>query len=130
MLGKARRGSIPRLDTTTLQQGEATMTTTNPSLHDFMVATPQSLAKQQHDLLLAHTLSVLDRARDAIKCGKYDDVDTFYSGSGDGYGSDNDCLQFSYTEGENKDILMTLNKLKELHDIAYPKKTTAGTKKS
>lgn len=88
-------------------------------LESLLETTPQSLAKLQHDELKKHAIAVLLRVADLIGDEKYDEVDshTFYSPSGDGYGMDNNCIDFKVGE-DHKDILDIVEKLRTLKALS------------
>ena len=88
-------------------------------LKDLMNLNVSNLAKAQHEELKKHVIHVLEKVLDAVKDEKYDDIKdmTFESPSGDGWGMDNDCINFSYSNGDKMDVMEVVYELKRLKEI-------------
>ena len=84
-------------------------------LKELMSTDVDTLAKKQHDALKEHVLSVLDEIADLVENEKYEqnEVRTFSSPAGDGYGLDNDVIDFGYGD-DHLDILEVAEVLKNL----------------
>ena len=88
------------------------------NIHEMLKLTPESLAKAQYDELKKHALQVLSEVSSLIYEDKFGSLDkfTFFSPSGDGYGLDNNCINFG-TDDEVKDIADVVNRLVELRGM-------------
>jgi protein-tyrosine phosphatase len=90
------------------------------SLFTLLSTTPESLAKLQYDSLKAHAIVVLQSALRNVTQDTPDKIKTFHSPAGDGYGRDNDCIDFAYPGTDEpldiKEITEKLLHLKELTD--------------
>ena len=88
------------------------------NLKQIMEVNPITLAELQHKELKKHALSVLDGVRSLIENEKYDEIEKllFYSPAGDGYGSDNNCINFDYgvNGNEGMDIEEVVDRLQSL----------------
>lgn len=84
-------------------------------LKELMSTDVDTLAKKQHDALKEHVLSVLDEIADIVENEKYEQIEvhTFSSPAGDGYGLDNDVIDFGYGD-DHLDILEVAEVLKNL----------------
>lgn len=78
----------------------------NKELKNIMSITIENLAKTQHDALKRHVINVLDTVKKCIEKEQYDQIEdlTFESPAGDGWGLDNQVIDFSYKDDENMDI--------------------------
>lgn len=94
-------------------------------LDQLLKTTPESLAKEQHDALKAHVLATLDEFRARIDAENYKGAEmlTYNSPAGDGWGSDDTCINFSY-DGTNDtaDLGAVLERLKALKELSSMKK--------
>lgn len=89
------------------------------TLEELMDTRVDDLAKRQHDALKQHTLAILDKATKAIMREDYNAAIgmLFVSPAGDGYGLDNQCINFSFKSGDHitdfGEIVITLTALKK-----------------
>jgi hypothetical protein len=90
-------------------------------LEELMKTTPESLAKKQHEHLKKFVIKKIEVILDIIKQENYEEVEHFtsYSPSGDGYGLDNNFINFSYSNSEENalDIIEVVDELKYLKNI-------------
>ncbi len=65
-----------------------------------------NLKQAKYDAMKEHIIGVLDRVKDLIEKGCYEELEemTFYSPSGDCMGCDNHCINFAWRDDENMDI--------------------------
>ena len=86
------------------------------------VLNPRDLAREKANAYRKYILDVLDEVKKKISNGKYTDVIemTAFSADGDGYGNENDYIDFSYND-RPMDIKQALNLL------AYLEKYANGT---
>lgn len=89
------------------------------NLHELMSTTPESLAEKQRNALEAHIIRRLTLAIEHVKSRKYTDLKalTFSSPAGDGYGMDNDCIDFAWDPKDCADILQAYNRLEQLDNL-------------
>ena len=75
------------------------------NLNELLKTTPESLARTQINALKEHVLNILEEFHVAIKEERFDDAKkmTFESPSGDAYGRDDTCINFSW-EGKQDSI--------------------------
>lgn len=73
-----------------------------------------NLKAKQYEFLKGHTLNILEGIIDDLKNDKFDDIrkKMKFSPAGDGYGSDNYYINFSYNE-TSMDLLDIINKMEE-----------------
>jgi hypothetical protein len=93
-------------------------------LDQLLRTTPETLAKEQHDALKAHALSVLSDFSKRISEENYKGARmlTYTSPAGDCMGSDDTCIDFSYTEThDTSDLGDLLDKLEALKEMFNPK---------
>lgn len=90
------------------------------SLSDLMETNIYSLAQRQYDALKANTLNKLALAYQLVKEDKLDQIEalTHFSPAGDGYGADNDFINFGWNEEYPKDIVEVTEILQDLHKAA------------
>lgn len=91
------------------------------NLSELMKTKPENLAELQHKQLKEHVLSVLSNIQKLVEEEQYDSIEDCcgFSGAGDGYGSDNHYIDFSYNEDSScaldiLDVADHLSKLKRL----------------
>lgn len=67
-------------------------------LKELMQTSVENLAEKQHDKLKQHVLNIINKLELYIDNEQYDKVEdmTFSSPAGDGYGLDNNCINFDY----------------------------------
>lgn len=97
-------------------------------LHELLETTPENLAMRQRDALIDHAVSILDTIRERIRSGCFDlDDMLFHSPAGDGYGENNDCINFNFTgvPGAVMDIRELVGRLRSLDDICAPEQRLA-----
>lgn len=103
-------------------------------LKDLMETTPETLAARQRDALIEHVVARLDAVRDGIKKGSFSSVYEilFDSPAGDGYGSDNRCINFDYSGSDHGvlDIGEIVNEIDRLNDLCGDAKLGPTAKKS
>lgn len=65
-----------------------------------------NLKQAKYDAMKEHIIGVLDRVKDLIEKGNYEELEemTFYSPSGDCMGCDNHCINFAWRDDEDMDI--------------------------
>lgn len=75
----------------------------------------ENLKEKQYEFLKGHTLNILEGIIDDLKNDKFDDIKKKmkFSPVGDGYGSDNFYINFSYNE-TFMDLFDIVNKIEEL----------------
>lgn len=91
----------------------------NKELENIMSLTVENLAKEQHNALKKHVINVLDKVKQYIEYEKYTEIEnlTFESPAGDGWGLDNQVINFGYKECEELDITEVVYILKKLKEI-------------
>lgn len=94
------------------------------NLKELMSTRPEDLAELQFRELKQHVLNILNKVTNAVDNNDFKTVKemTFCSPSGDGYGSDNDCIDFNYGTKENIDILNIIGTLEYLLEQSKKKK--------
>jgi hypothetical protein len=89
----------------------------NP-LETLLETTPANLAAQQKKALKEHLISVLDHVKKCVEKEQWDKIPVFFSPAGDCMGSDNYCIDFSWSSekevGEEKDICYIIQTIKDL----------------
>jgi len=90
---------------------------------DILKLSPEALADTQFKELKKHVIGVMKEVTEAIQNEKWDQVEgmTFSSPAGDGYGIDSNCISFDIGTSED-DIMVVVNRLKELQTLAKKKK--------
>lgn len=87
----------------------------NKELEATMKINVNNLAETQHAALKQHVYNVLELVRQAVEREDYQlviDSLTFDSPAGDGYGTDNNCINFAYAKDNAcVDITEILNKM-------------------
>lgn len=75
----------------------------------------ENLKEKQYEFLKGHTLNILEGIIDDLKNDKFDDIKKKmkFSPAGDGYGSDNFYINFSYNE-TSMDLLDIIDAMEEL----------------
>ena len=75
----------------------------------------ENLKEKQYEFLKGHTLNILEGIIDDLKKDKFDDIKKKmkFSPAGDGYGSDNFYINFSYNE-TSMDLLDIIDEMEEL----------------
>ena len=75
----------------------------------------ENLKEKQYEFLKEHTLNILEVIIDDLKNNKFDDIKNKmkFSPAGDGYGSDNFYINFSYNE-TSMDLLDIIDEMEEL----------------
>lgn len=75
----------------------------------------ENLKEKQYEFLKEHTLNILEGIIDNLKNDKFNDIrkKMEFSPTGDGYGSDNYYINFSYNE-TSMDLFDIINKMEEL----------------
>lgn len=65
-----------------------------------------NLKQAKYDAMKEHIIGVLNRVKDLIEKGSYEELEeiTFYSPSGDCMGCDNHCINFAWRDDEDMDI--------------------------
>jgi len=95
-------------------------------LSELLNTSPETLAIAQRKALSAHVCARLSQISDAIHHGRYAEVEalTFFSGAGDGMGSDNTCIDFipngiqkQHSHNEPWDIEVVIKRLKQLDEV-------------
>lgn len=88
----------------------------NKELENIMSITVENLAKTQHDALKQYTLNILNKVKQYIEDERYTEIEdlTFESPAGDGWGLDNQVINFGYKECEELDITEIVWKLNNL----------------
>jgi hypothetical protein len=88
-------------------------------LEQLLKTTPETLALEQHAALKAHVITVLKSTTKAVEGEHYIAVQksTINSPAGDGYGCDNNFINFGYDEKEPLDIYQLMERLIELKKI-------------
>jgi homospermidine synthase len=96
-------------------------------IQEIMSVSVNNLAEKQYEAYKSHVLTVLAEVAGFIKQDRYKDVEgrTFFSPAGDGYGSDNHCINFSWDE-HDRDIVEACEKLSQLYCIVRKRRTPAG----
>jgi hypothetical protein len=94
------------------------------NLEQLLKTTPETLAVEQHDALKAHVINVLESTLKAVKDEYYSAIQelTIDSPAGDGYGCDNNFINFGYEDNKPLDICEVMERLIELKKIAKKKK--------
>lgn len=75
-----------------------------------------NIRKAKYQAMKEHIISVLDKVKFIIEKGRYDDLEDiiFFSPEGDGYGSENYCINFAWRDDEDMDIKEAVTILEEL----------------
>ena len=75
-----------------------------------------NIRKAKYQAMKEHIISVLDKVKFIIEKGRYDDLEDiiFFSPEGDGYGSENYCINFAWRDNEDMDIKEVVTILEEL----------------
>lgn len=92
---------------------------TGMHLQELMSTQPEELAEKQHKHLKDHVIGTLKKAVMLIEDENYSEIDNmlFHSPAGDGYGFDNDCIDFRISGvSEPMDIGEVTDWLKKLKD--------------
>ena len=73
---------------------------------------PRTLAREKYDTYKKYIAAKLDEVKEKVLEEKYDEIEklTFFSPAGDGWGSDNNFIDFGFDENP-KDILEAANYL-------------------
>jgi hypothetical protein len=86
---------------------------------------PENLAQKQRDALIKHVVDVLDQVKQAIVSLDSEKLEelTFFSGAGDGMGSDNTCINFQFAGKHDAilDVQQAFDMIAHLDDLAGPK---------
>lgn len=100
-------------------------------LHELMNTNPDTLAVKQRDALKEHILRKLTKVREAVQAENFALVEsmTSFSAAGDGHGSDNHFIDFSYNN-QPKDIMEICDELKRLNEIIASRKEGEPPKKA
>jgi hypothetical protein len=84
------------------------------NLEELMKIDINNLAQKQYKAYEQHVIDILDNIKKCIIEKRFNDIKTFESRLGDGYGDDNTCIDFGYKGMEEMDISDVINKLKSL----------------
>ena len=89
-------------------------------IREILKVTPESLAETQHKQLKEYIINVLTTVLKLIENEDYDTVSKYTNSSpaGDGYGLDNDFIDFKLGDQYGTDILSAVSKLKSLKTIS------------
>jgi hypothetical protein len=92
-------------------------------LEQLLKTTPETLAVEQHAALKEHVIKVLESTLQAVKDEYYSAIQelTIDSPAGDGYGCNNNFINFGYNEKDPLDICDVMERLIELKKIAKKK---------
>lgn len=85
------------------------------TIKELLITKPHDLARKQHDALKEHTIAKIKGFLQMIQNEQYETAESelAHSPAGDGYGSDNDYLDFSETGMDDiGEVLATLKALK------------------
>jgi hypothetical protein len=85
-------------------------------LGTLMSTKPEDLAELQYQQLNKHIIRILEQVTNYVRNESYDEIKKMLSHSpaGDGYGLDNDFINFTYLDTESMDILEVIEKLERL----------------
>lgn len=95
-------------------------------LKTLMETSPEDLAELQYNELKNHTIGILEQVKKQLYDDDFEQVknNLVYSPAGDGYGSDNYFIDFSYSpqKGTNYslDLMDIIDQLIRLNDIINP----------
>lgn len=94
-------------------------------LNDVLKLDIKNLANEQYKALKQHTISKLEEIILLLKEDKLQDVFNRlkFSPDGDGWGSENYFINFSYNETEKMDLENILSKMAELKNIKIDKES-------
>lgn len=94
--------------------------TNGMELADLLSIDTTTLRQRQADALKQHVIKKLEKIIDLVKIGHFDEIETetAFSGAGDGYGNDNNYINFGIPEmgkeWEYLDILEICDKIRSL----------------
>ena len=75
-----------------------------------------NLKQAKYKAMKEHIIGVLDKVKDLVERGDYEELEemTFFSPSGDCMGCDNHCINFTWRDDEDMDIDYVVQILKRL----------------
>ncbi len=75
----------------------------NEKVVNLMSINADNLKEKQFNVLKEHGISLLRNIIGLINENKFEEIEryTFYSPAGDGMGSDNNCINFDYTDDQD-----------------------------
>lgn len=92
-------------------------------LTDLLKTTPETLASEQHKALKCHVVERLETVLQAIRDENYKYIGKLTSNSpaGDGYGNDNNFIEFGFDSSASMDISEAVDLLMSLKTISENK---------